>query len=234
MGLPQIDVPLFELILPCSGKKITYRPFLVKEKKILMIAKEQGGKDLIYNAIRQVATNCTLGKVDVDTMGLVDLQYLFLKIRCKSVGESSEFVLGCSGCKADVTVSVDLDSIEVKRTPSHTNKIMLGGNIGVIMKYPDITFEKMWGSQKTDVEKEITMVSMCVDTIFDGETVYKSEEVPLVEIEEMIENLTEENYIKIQQFFSTMPVLEKKIAYKCPKCNLEDTLVVNDLADFFA
>lgn len=233
-SIPRVVVPNYTTTLPSNGKTVTYRPYLVKEKKLLMLAKEQGSNEAIVAAIKQVITNCTLGTVDAEKIGILDLQYLFLKIRSKSVGEVVEFLIPCQSCKMKVETQINLDAIEVSKNPKHTNKIMLDDNIGITMKYPDINSDKILRSGNSNTTKEMDFIVNAIDTVFDKNQIYYAKDYSEAELKELVDSMTESNYQKIAEFYQTMPRLTHKVEYKCPRCGVDGTAEFNNIYDFFA
>lgn len=233
MALPKIDVPVYELKLVSTGEKIHYRPFLVREKKILMVASESNDPETSYLAVKQIVNNCTFEKLDVENLALFDLQHLFLKIRSKSIGEVAEFKFACPKCTKHVTSSINFDTIQITINPEHDKKIMITDTIGIMMKYPGMKLEKMARSnmKKEDIDTEIIL--SCIDYIFEGEQIFYAKDTDKKELKDLLENLTESQFKKIQKFYETLPVLEHKIEYYCKECNHQGTHLVKDLYGFF-
>lgn len=232
MGLPQIDVPIYELKLVSTDEKINYRPFLVREKKILMVASESKDANSAYLAIKQIVNNCTFGKVDVENMALFDLQYLFMKIRSKSIGETAEFKFSCPKCSADIASSINFDEIKITTDPEHNRKIMITDKVGIMMRYPNMQIERIVQDTKRE-EMDIKIVTSCIDYVFDAESVYYAKDTDPKELESLVENLTEQQFKKIEKFFKTFPKLEHTINYNCKKCGHADSYVVRDMYGFF-
>ena len=190
MALPKIDVPIYEIKIASSDTPIKYRPFLVKEKKILMIAAESKSSDAAYMAIKQIVNNCTFEKIDVENFALFDLQYLFLKIRSKSIGEAAEFKFSCEKCNHDIKSSINFDNIELKKQPEHNKKIMINDTVGIMMKYPNIKIEKIIQENGKSPQTDIQIILNCKDYVFDRENVYYSKDVDIKDLENLIDNLT--------------------------------------------
>jgi hypothetical protein len=234
MPLPQIDVPIYELQLVSKEQKIQYRPFLVKEKKILMIAAESKDPSAAYLAVKQIVNNCTFNKIDVEDLALFDLQYLFLNIRSKSIGEVSEFKFSCPKCKNKILSSINFEEIKITKDPNHDKKIMITDKIGIVMKYPNMQIEKLAKQNYGREELDLKVVVSCIDYVFDQEQVYYSKDITQKELEELIESLTEQQFKKISKFFDTLPSLKHNIPYACSSCGHADTYEVKDLYGFFA
>tara|TARA_E500000318_G_scaffold17035_1_gene17288 strand:- start:215 stop:934 length:720 start_codon:yes stop_codon:yes gene_type:complete len=239
MSLPKIATPLFHLTLPSTEKQITYRPFLVKEEKLLMIAKEANDEESIAIATLQVLESCTNGEVNVNELASFDIEYLFLNIRAKSVGEEIELRYKHSGginkegkeCNIVTPVNINIDDIKVKKNENHTDKIMLTDTIGIKMKYPklDIITKLQDGS----IENVIDAIADCVDFLFDEEQIYDNTTTSKEELIEFIETLSQEQLMKINKFFDTMPQLEHEVEYECAGCGQKDKVTLRGLSDFF-
>jgi len=239
MSLPKIATPLFHLTLPSTEKQITYRPFLVKEEKLLMIAKEANDEESIAIATLQVLESCTNGEVNVNELASFDIEYLFLNIRAKSVGEEIELRYKHSGginkegkeCNIVTPVNINIDDIKVKKNENHTDKIMLTDTIGIKMKYPklDIITKLQDGS----IENVIDAIADCVDFLFDEEQIYDNTTTSKEELIEFIETLSQEQLMKINKFFDTMPQLEHEVEYECTGCGQKDKVTLRGLSDFF-
>lgn len=239
MSLPEIVVPKFEVILPSTGQKILCRPFLVKEEKILLIAAEEDSESAVAQALRDLVNNCTFGKLNADTLPVFDLEYLFLKIRSKSVGETVEptIVCGSEKCQHHIKLSVDLSKVEVQKTQGHTNRIELGNGIGLVMTYPTYkTFEeKILNSKgKSGTEVLFETVIDCIECIYDAQQVYAAKDCTRKSLQDFIGNLTNSQFNQIQQFFDTMPRLSHTVDFVCPKCKQADKIVLESVVDFFA
>ena len=233
--LPKLMVPKFTIKLPSSGKEVTYRPFLVKEEKTLLIAVESRDQNLIINAIKDAISAC-VDDVDVTKLPYFDIEYLFLNLRAKSVGEEVKFSykhrdgLNRKNKKCDVEteVSVMLDQINVKRVDDHKDKFMIDDNYGVKMKYPTIdTIQKVASEQNNEIE----LMASCIEYVYDNNDVHTPES--LEESVKFIESMNSKQYEKLSQFFNTMPKLEHTIKYKCDGCGQEDEVVLSGISDFF-
>ncbi len=236
MPLPIIDVPLYTIELPSTGEQIQFRPFLVKEQKILLMAQENDSVDAKYAAVKQIITNCTSGKLDPEKLSNLDVQYLFIQIRAKSVGETSDFTIECQNpeCKTPVKAQINLEGIKVKKTEGHTKKIMLSSKVGVTMKYPSLSTERIYvDTNKKPSEKEYDIIIDCMENVFDESSVYPVKDTSREEMVKFIDGLSTDHYTKIEKFFETMPKLEETIVYKCPKCGKDGSITVNDFSDFF-
>ena len=236
MALPTINTPTYELVVPSTDEKIKYRPFLVKEEKILLIASESGKQEDIINAIKQIATACTFGKLKIGRMPMFDVEYIFLQIRAKSVGEVSELTLIAPDDKETrVIVEVDLSEVKVQEIEGHTNKIELTDEMGIYMQYPTVdTFSKS-GMTEITASNMLEVISACIAQIYDkkGEEVWESKDSTKKELVDFIEQLSSKQFAEIQKFFDTMPKLKHEITVKNPKTKVETDVVLSGLSDFF-
>ena len=240
MALPTIATPTYTLKVPSTNKSITYRPFLVKEEKILLMAMESEQEQDMADALRQIITNCvSTAGFDAHTLAVFDLEYIFLNLRAKSVGEIAEPTIKCPECDEEVKLKVDLTKVKVKKDRKHKSEIPLSESIGVTMRYPDIVdllaMESELKEGETEVDRTFTMILNSIENIWDENSVYPSKDHSEDELNAFLESLSTEHFEKIQQFYDTMPRLEHKIKYKCggEKCNHEDEMVLRGLQDFF-
>ena len=232
MTLPKIVTPTYELEIPSSKEKITYRPFLVKEEKILLLAQEAGEESDILNAIKQIIKNCTFEEVEVNDMALFDLEYIFLNIRSKSIGEKVELKLLCDDdgeTYADVTI--DLEKIEVDFPKEHTNNIQLTDTISLVMRYPQMSALSL--TTVSDTETIFHMIKTSIRQIIDGETIYEQVDFTEEDLDEFIESLSSEHFKQIQEFFQTMPKLKHVVKYKNPKTKKQNKRTLEGLNSFF-
>jgi len=230
MALPIMKHPTFELTVPSTRATLKYRPFLVKEEKILLLAQgSTNSKDLI-SAVKQIVRNCIIeGDVDVDNAPTFDLEYIFLKLRANSISDVAKFNLTDEDGH-ESKIELDLNTVEVQHTEDHTNMINLGDNITLEMKYPTYT---TLGSLKGDdaIETTFGMIERCIDKVIQGENVMELKDFSKAEVKEFLESLTSQNFRDIQKFFDQMPKLEHTIEYKVGK--EKRTRTFSGLADFF-
>ena len=239
MPLPKISTPTYELELPSSGKKIKYRPFLVKEEKILIMALESEDSKQITNAIIQILNECILTRgVKVSNLATFDIEYLFLNIRSRSVGETIEVNVICpDDNETRVEVEVDIDSIKVKKDPTHKNIIKLDDTLSMKLKYPSITefindnFEV--SDDDNSVQKSLDMIISSIDMIYNNEESWSSKDCTKKELREFIDQLNTKQFKQIENFFTTMPKLSHVIPVKNPNTGVESEVVVEGLAGFF-
>jgi len=223
MSLPKIDLPLFELIVPSSGKKVKYRPYNVREEKILLVAQESDDLDQTILSIKQIITNCVYD-LDVNEIPMFDLEYIMLNIRAKSVNNEIKFNIIDNETDETVTLTLDINDVKLIQNEKHNKKIDLDNGYTLIMKYP--TIDK--------IKDDEDLVINCIDAIVsnDGEKVYKLSEYTKEEIEKFIEELNPKNIDSIKEFFKTMPVLNVVIPYK-DKNGADKTFVLEGLTNFF-
>ena len=237
MALPKLNTPTYELEVPSTDEKIKYRPFLVKEEKILMIAMESKDNTQIVNAVKDIVSACTFDKVDISSMPMFDVEYIFLNIRAKSVGEVSKLRVLCPDDKKTYTnVDVDLTKVNVEIGEGHTNKIELTDDTGMIMTYPTIDSFTETGITSINAENMIELIGSCVLQIYEdkGEKVYQGKDQTRKELTEFIESMNTAQFKKVQQFFDTMPKLKHTIKVKNPKTKKSSDVVLQGLNDFFA
>lgn len=248
MSLPNITLPIYKCLLPSENKEIDFRPFTVKEQKILMIANETSdtkNPNSIYTAIKQVINNCTFNKLDIEKLSVLDIEYLFLNLRAKSIGEIVDLKVKCPNelgmepnkhkCGAENKIKFDLMSINVEINPDHNKKIMLSDKMGVMMKYPDFTVQSIVidTKEKSAIDQQIELSAHCIDYIFDETETYSGKDTDIKQLIDFVENLTTDQFSKIQKFFDTMPKLNKKSKHTCISCGKEFQFYVENFYDFF-
>ena len=239
MPLTKIATPSYELELPSTGETIHYRPFLVKEEKVLVIALESEDTKQITTAIKTVIKNCILTKnIKVETLPTFDIEYLFLNIRAKSVGEEIEVNVICPDDEeTTVTVKIDLDSIKVQKNENHTNKIKIDDSIMMEMKYPSLDqfIKNNFDFKKTNaMEQSFDLIASCIDKIYTEEEVWSAGDVTKKELMEFLEQMNSTQFKEIETFFETMPKLSHKINVTNPKTEVESEVILEGLSSFFA
>ena len=236
MALPKLNTPTYELEVPSTDEKIKYRPFLVKEEKILMIAMESKDNAQIVNAVKDIVSACTFDKIDISSMPMFDVEYIFLNIRAKSVGEVSKLRVLCPDDKKTYTnIDVDLTKVNVEIGEGHTNKIELTDDTGMIMTYPTIDSFTETGITTVSAENMIELIGSCVLQIYEnkGEKVYQGKDQTKKELTEFIESMNTAQFKKVQKFFDTMPKLKHTVKVKNPKTKKSSDITLNGLNDFF-
>jgi len=238
MPLPKIATPTYELELPSTGKSIKYRPFLVKEEKVLVIALESEDTKQITNAIKAVLKNCVLTKgIKVETLPTFDIEFLFLNIRGKSVGEEIEVNIVCpDDGETNVPVFIDLDSIQVNKDDDHTNQIKLDDDLMMEMKYPSLEqFIKnnFDFDEKNAMDQSFDLIATCIDKIYNEDEVWATADCTKKEVKEFLESMNSSQFKEIEKFFETMPKLKHTIEVTNPNTKVTSEVVLEGLASFF-
>jgi hypothetical protein len=233
MALPKLASAKFELTLPSTGEKVEYRPFLVKEEKALMIAQSTGKQDDIMRAVKDVITSCTFEKVDASKLPIFDLEYIFINLRAKSVGEIVKLMVTCPDDNTtQVQVEVDLTKVECHKEVGHDTNIRLTDEIGLIMDYPKVS-----SVQELDLENEMEstfeVIKSCVRQVYDSNNVYEKVDMDKEDLNEFIESMSHDQFDKVQEFFNTMPKVKHMIKVKNPKTGVDGEVVLQGMADFF-
>ena len=237
MALPKLNTPTYELEVPSTDEKIKYRPFLVKEEKILLMAMESKDNAQIINAVKDIVSSCTFEKLNVATMPMFDMEFIFLNIRAKSVGEVSKLKILCPDDKKTyASVELDLTKVEVQVGDDHSNKIELTDDMGMIMTYPTIDSFLESGIETVNANNMLDIIGSCVLQIYEqkGEKVYQAKDQTKKELTEFIESMNSGQFKKLQSFFDTMPKLKHTIKVKNPKTKKSSDVTLTGLNDFFA
>ena len=236
MALPKLTTPTYELEIPSTDEKIKFRPFLVKEEKILMMAMESKKSADIVQAVKEIVEECTFNKINISDMPMFDIEYIFLQIRSKSVGEVSKIRVLCpDDGKTYANLDLDLNEVKVQVGDDHTNKIELNNGMGIIMKYPTIDSFKESGIQDINASNMLEVIGGCILQIYEeeGKKVYEPKDQTKKELTDFIEQLTTEQFKHIQKFFDTMPKLKHEITVKNPKTKKDNKITLTGLNDFF-
>jgi len=240
MALPKIDTPVYELDLPLSKKHIRFRPFLVKEQKNLMMALEADDKETIERNIKQVLTNCTITEdVDIDKLPVIDVEYYFINLRARSVGEMVENDYICTNevngeqCGGKMKGVLNLLEIRIDIDPNQKDVIQITDKISIKLKYPEFSLVEKLSKKDSAVDIAFEVVIDSIEWIFDGEQYYNANESTKEELMAFIESLNQDQFKKIESFFDDLPVLNKKIEIKCGKCGFDHTIDVEGLESFF-
>ena len=233
MGLPKLNNANYELSLPSTGATIKYRPFLVKEQKALMIAQESEDDKVIESTFAQIINDCVADNVDPYKMPMFDIEYVFLKIRSKSVGEIAELRVTCPDDEeTKVNVSIPLEEVDVQMTKDHTNVISLTDDINVIMRYPclgDMKGFNALGETKSLFE----MVKRCIHEVHDGKEVYRRVDMSEKDLEDFIDSMSSKNFESVGEFFSSMPKLSYDLEVENPKTKVKSVIPIEGLQSFF-
>ena len=245
MGLPKIAVPEYSLILPSNGKEIKYRPFLVKEEKILLMAMESEDEKQVIEATKNVIKNCVFGDFEVEKAPMFDIEYIFLNLRSKAKGEIIDLKYKCPTCEGKIEISMNIDDIQVKKEVDHSNKIELDNNLGVVMNYPNMLIQsEIDQMQEHSVEKIFNTILLCIDYIYDKEQIYSTKDHTKQEMQDFLESLTDEQFQKISKFFESSPKLKHDVKLNCKNkvkgkgkekkvCNYKEDLTLEGLQSFF-
>jgi hypothetical protein len=241
--LPKLDVPIYEVKLISTGKTIRFRPFLVKEQKLFLMASESTDPKETINTIRQVLKNCILDELDIDSLPTFDLEFLFMNLRARSVEEVVDLKYKCNNivkndkgedttCAGSVEFKLNLLEIEPIKDPNHTSKIQLTENLGIALKYPSFDMIQKYES-KSENEIMAGVLTDCIDYVFDNDQIYYAKDQTKEELDEFIDNLQQKDLEKIKVFFDTMPEIKKDVHFKCPKCLYEEDIQIKGLQSFF-
>ena len=244
MALPKLNSPIFELILPSSGKEVKYRPFLVKEQKLLLMAIESKEQKEMLRAMKQIINNCAIDKIDVDQLPMFDLEYFFIKLRAKSVGETIDLQLmhpmGRNSdeqpCEHVTKMVINLMDVEVEKPENHTNKIELDeSGVGVCLRYPTMALaDKIQiAGQKSQIESILDLVVDSIDYIYDKESVYPAKDSTKKELMDFVNDLSQEQFKKLTDFFNNIPKLKHTVRWRCSACGCDEHVDIEGMANFF-
>lgn len=241
MSLPKIDVPIYDISLPSDGKTIKIRPFLVKEEKLLLMAVESNDNENIIKTTKQVINNCLLDdKIDLEKLPFFDIDYLFIALRAKSIGEKIEMSYTCNNtanggvkCGGIFQSDIDISNCKISKNENIDMNIKLSNTISMKMKYPSYSIMKAIMGNETILEKKIRVIVNCVDRIVNGEKVYTSKDFSKEELKRFIEDLTQEQYKKLEEFVDNLPSFYVLSKGKCPKCGHEHEIKYTDFTRFF-
>lgn len=238
MGLPKLESVTYDLTVPSSGDNVRFRPFVVKEEKVLLTALESNDATQISRAMREIVRTCTFDKVQVGSLAMFDLEYIFLKLRAKSVGEVADIGIKCTNkdCGHMNPVKVNIDEIEVSGNPTLEETIQLTDTIGVTVKAPTVerTENLLKGSKiSSEIDLVISLIIASIVSIYDAEKVYPAVDYTPEELNEFIDSLNKEQFGKLQSFFENFPKLKKEVSFTCTECGTEQTQALEGLTDFF-
>jgi len=233
MALPKLNTPTYELELPSTGEILKYRPFLVKEQKLLLIAQESGEEKQIANAMGELVNSCTFGKVNAKSAPMFDIEYLFLKIRGKSVGEKVKLNLICpDDGKTTVPYELNLEDVECQVQDDHSNEIQINEDIKIVFRYPLLNDLQNVKASAGDSEKTFHFMECCIDSIHSGDDVFQRIDIKDKELSNFIEQFTNEQFEKITQFFNTMPKLRHVVKVTNPKTKKKNEILLEGLESF--
>jgi len=242
--LPKIDIPTYDITLPVSKKKLRYRPFLVKEQRNLLMAMESSDSGSVHSAIRDILYNCTLTEgVDIEKLPIIDVEYYFINLRSKSVGEIVDSKYRCNNmvtkdgeekeCNNMMDSELNLTEVTVEMPENVTDEIQLTDTLIIKMKYPEFGIVKDSANMTNETDITFNMLAQSVEYIYDGEQFYYGHETPIEEMVEFIEMLSQEQFSKIETFFNNMPKLSSKVEMTCSKCGFHHVIPVEGLESFF-
>ena len=241
--LPKLDVPTYEVNLISTGKPVRFRPFLVKEQKLFLMASESDDAKETLNIIRQVLKNCIIDDINVDTLSTFDLEWLFINLRARSVEEVVHLNYKCNNnvkdeegketkCNGVVEIDVNLLEIQPSKNPNHTNKVQITENLGIVLKYP--TFEMIEQYENLNESELMSSVLVdCIDYIYDKDQMYYAKDSTKQELNEFIDNLQQKDLEKLKVFFDTLPEVKKNVDFECPKCKYKENIEVKGIQNFF-
>ena len=240
MPLPKINAPTYELELPSSGKKVKYRPFLVREEKILIMALESQDMKQIASAITDVLKSCILSRgIKIEKLATFDIEYLFLNVRARSVGETVDVNVTCPDDeKTQVEMEIDIDAIKIQKNPEHTKLIKLDDNLSVEMNYPSfqefINTNFEFEGDENQVDKSFDIITACIGQVFTEEESWSGSDCTKKELKEFVESMNSKQFKDVEAFFTTMPKLSHKVKVKNPTTEVESEIVLEGLASFFS
>jgi DNA-directed RNA polymerase subunit M/transcription elongation factor TFIIS len=235
MGLPKLNTPTYTMTIPSSKKEVKYRPYLVKEEKVLMIAMESDDGLQINNAIKEVINACTFGEIDSNKLTMFDVEYMFTKLRAKSVGESSTVMVPCTKCEAPNEATIDLEKdLVVGEVPD--NRIELSSDTGLIMKFPAmVDYIELAGEEGiSDIDKIFSLIAISIESIYSGDDVYDASSQTKAEMLEFVENLSSEQFVRIKHYLDMMPSAKVDAKFKCKECGHENVVELRGLRNFFS
>lgn len=242
MALPRIDTPVFNIKLPLSKKDIKFRPFLVKEQKNLLMAMEADDKETIERNIKQILNNCTLSdNINIDKLPIVDVEYYFINLRAKSVGEVVENIYICNNivgddgdkCGNKMKVNINLNEIKVDNFSENSDIIQITPTISLKLKYPEFSTIEKLSEGSNSIETAFGIITNSIEYIFDGDQYYYAEESTPQELSEFVESLNQEQFSKLEKFFDNLPKIRKDLQIKCDKCGFDHSITVEGLENFF-
>lgn len=236
MALPSQSTPIYSLKVPSTEKQIKFRPFLVKDEKALLVAQQSEDLDVMISTLKSVISSCVVDKIDVEQLALFDLEYIFSQIRAKSVGEISELVFRCGHCndeKNKYKLSLDISKLQVTKNNDHQSKIPLFDNVGIIMKYPNLDILKRIEKGFSDAENVIDIIIDCIDIIYTDDEVFHAKEQTRKELKDFVENLTKDQFDKLEDFFATMPKFQQLVEFDCPACGTHNKMMLEGIQNFF-
>jgi len=233
MALPKLNTPTYELELPSTGEKIKYRPFLVKEQKILMMAQEGSDENEIAEAMGSLVSDCTFGKIDAKVSPMFDIEYIFLKVRGKSVGDKIELNVTCPDDEeTSAPVTIDIEEIQVHMLEDHTNEVNISDDIKVVLRYPVLSDMKNVKASSNSVDRVFNVLNSCITSIHFGDDVYNKVDLTEKDINEFVDQFTSEQFDTMVKFFDTMPKMRHIVNVTNPKTKVTSEVVLEGLESF--
>ena len=230
MALPKLNTPTYELELPSTGEKIKYRPFLVKEQKILMMAQEGSDENEIAEAMGNLVSDCTFGKIDAKVSPMFDIEYIFLKVRGKSVGDKIELNVTCPDDEeTSAPVTIDIEEIQVHMLEDHTNEVNISDDIKVVLRYPVLSDMKNVKASSNSVDRVFNVLNSCITSIHFGDDVYNKVDLTDKDINEFVDQFTSEQFDTMVKFFDTMPKMRHIVNVTNPKTKVTSEVVLEGL-----
>jgi len=240
MALPLNSTPVYSLVIPSTKKSVNFRPFLVKDQKALLLAQQSESDKVMVDTLKTVIKSCITEPIDIDSLAMFDLEYIFTQLRAKSVGETVDLIMSCDvdhgeqNKNAKVQVKVDLNQIQVTSKDDHDKKIPLWGDVGIVMKYPSVdTLKKFQTINESDTDGIFNMISQSIEYIYNSDEIFHTKDQSKEEMSEFVNNLTTEQFQKIQHFFETMPKLSYDVNYTCPVCSKHHVARLEGMDSFF-
>lgn len=239
MALPMNTTPVYNMTIPSTGTQVKFHPFLVKQEKNLMLAMQSESEDVMVDTLKGIISDCIVDDIDPDSLATFDIEYVFAQLRAKSVGEVIDLIVKCDTCEEDtakVKMAINIDDINVNIPEDHNKKIELWDGVGVIMKYPSFNIVKKLKDDpaKMSADDMFDIVIECMSMIYDSEQTYPIKEQSKEEVNSFLDNLTNDQFQKIQGFFETMPKLSHKIEWDCPVCQKHHKKSMEGLQSFFS
>ena len=233
MALPKLDVPIYTMTLLSDNRDIRYRPFLVKEEKILFMALEGNNSDEMTLAMKQIVNNCVQDPIDIDKIPLFDIEYILLNVRAKSVSDKSNVLYPCDKCEEQTPIVIDLNEVKPTSKPKGKQDIQLSNTVGITLNYPKVDMASIASSTDSELEMIWKIIEACTEQIYDETDVYDLKNYTETERKDFFEALTQEQFFKIRDFFDDMPRLQYTTEYTCDNCNYSGNIVIEGLANFF-
>ena len=234
MALPQLNTARYQVFVPGLGKEVSFRPYLVKEEKILMLAMESNDQKQILSAVTDVIKACVLDDINVDNLAVFDIELLFINLRQKSVGEGITVSMNCTECETQNQVDVDLDELEIPTISDDDKIIMLTDNVGVTMRYPSFKDVKKFKPQELEkIDGVMSLLKECIVNIFDAEDVHDTRDISKKELSDFVDGMNNSQFQKLSSFFEGMPSLKTVLKFKCTNCGHENVHEVRGLQNFF-